>query len=323
MRYFSAEYFEKLSNICCQYVLDNYDYCYLTAMHTKNRLIGAQTIIAGMSYSRNGIVDTKLVDTINFSSSSQDLYYDFQHIKKAVGEGKQQIKTCIINIGYYALYWDLSCSKNESWKIKKTHYPILGMAHHYQVVEEQDMMQNVVYDKSIFQGNWLREFVCEWTEGFFQDESTYYGSLKTRENDNPFGLEKIIWHTLPEDTKRRIAIQKANDHNRLKVHEHTRQENENLMREMTEYLFQHQITPVFLILPFTAYYNDHINKEYKKGIVSLLEELPYPVELLDMNDYLDIFDDSDFLDPEHLNLSGALKATELLNEFLNFIADEK
>lgn len=321
MRYFSAEYFSQLWNIASQYILNNYDYCYLSAMHTKNRVTGAKTIIAGMSYTRNGIVDANLADTINFSSSSQDLYYSFQHIKKAVDEGKQKIETCIINIGYYSLYWDLSYSKHESWKIKSTHYPILGKAHHCSIEGVYDRWENVVYDKNIFKGNWLREFACEWAENFFQEESTYYGSLKTRESDS--GLGKI-WNALPEDVRRKVAALRTYDHHRLKVHEHTRQENADLLKEITEYLFQRQITPVFLIMPFTTYYNELINKEYKEDILSLLEELPYPVEFLDMNDYLDMFDNNfDFLDDEHLSLQGALRATDLLSEFLNLIADEK
>lgn len=319
MKYFSAEYFENLWVIASQYVMNNYDYCFLTSMHTKNRIIGTKNIIAGMSYTRNGIIETNLADTINFSSASQDLYFDFEHIKKAVEEGKQRIETCIINFGYYALYWDLSFSKNESRKIKKTQYPIFGKAHHLQITEELDMMQEVVYDRKMFAGDWVREFVSEWAIGFFMEESAYYGRLKTREDDALFGLGKRPWNTLPEDTKNAIANQVANDHNHFKVYEHTKKENENLIREIAEYLIQHQITPVFLILPFTTYYNDYIDTQYKEDIVSLLEELPYQVEFLDMNDYLDMFDDSDFLDSEHLNLQGALKATELLKAYLQLI----
>lgn len=51
----------------------------------------------------------------------------------------------------------------------------------------------------------------------------------------------------------------------------------------------------------------------------ILEDLPYPVEFLDMNDYQEVFGDSDYLDSDHLNLQGALKATNLLNEFIKTI----
>lgn len=323
MKYFSKEYFEKLWSIANQYILDNYDYCYLKAMHEKNRTIGAKTIIAGMSYARNGIVETYLEDAINFSSASQDLYFNFEHIKKAVEEGNQKIKTCIINFGYYAMYWDLSHAKNVSCIIKKAHYPVLGKAHHYSIDEDYDMMQNIKYDKSIFKGNWVREFVNEWADGFFREEPTYYGSLKTREDDNQLGVKKIPWNVLSADTKKGLASQIVSSQNRIKIHEHTRQENEQLLKEMVEYLYQNHITPIFLILPFTTYYNEYIDKEYKEGIISLLEELPYPVEFLDMNDYPDNFDDTDFLDAEHLNLRGALKATAFLIEYLSLIKSSK
>ena len=321
MKYLSTEYFEELQNIAVKYVMYNYDYCYLDAMHEKNRTIGARTIIAGSSHAMNGIVESGLEgEVINFSISSQDLYFDFQNIKKAVEEGGQKIETCVISIGYYMMYQDLSYSKMMSYLIPTVYYPLLGKTHHYQISEEFDRMKDIEFDRNMFADKWIREFVDDWAKGVFMEEPTYYvRGLKTRENNNILGLKKVIWNTLSDDEKREVAIQRTDDHNRLKAHTHSRQENAILVREMVEYLIQHDIVPVFLIFPFTTYYNAYIDREYKTDIEMILEDLPYPIEYLDMNDYQGMFDDSDFLDSDHLNLQGALKATNFLDDFLKMV----
>ena len=219
------------------------------------------------------------------------MYFDFEHIKKVVEEGRQKIEICVIDFGYYQMYQDLSYSKGWSGLIPKVYYPLLGKSHHYQGKEEFDRMQAINFDRDMFAEKWVREFADHWTKGVFMEESTFYGSLKTRENNSLLRLNNVIWHTLSEDGKRDVAIQRTDEHNKLKTYEHTR------------------------------HYNTYIDQEYKADIKKILEDLPYPVEFLDMNDYQDMFDDSDFLDSDHLNLQGASKATGLLNDCLKIVRE--
>ena len=323
MKYFSKEYFNELTNIAIKYVMHNYDYNYLAAMHEKNRTVGTKTIIAGSSHAMNGIVESGIEGgVINFSISSQDLYFDFRHIKKAVEEGRQKIEICIINIGYYMMYWDLSYSKVMSYLVPAVYYPLFKDSHHYQIAEEFDMLKDIEYDREMFADMWIREFVDHWAKGVFMEMSSYYGEgLITREDSNILGVEKVNWNALSDAEKRDVAIERTNDHNSLNTYEHTRRENVILVGEMVEYLIQHDIMPAFVIFPFTKYYNAYIDKEYRMDIEKILQDLPYPVEFLDMNDYQEMFDDSDYLDSDHLNLQGALKATSLLNDFLKIVRE--
>ncbi|MCM1154685.1 MAG: hypothetical protein NC489_27790 [Ruminococcus flavefaciens] len=324
MKYFSEEYFDGLKDIALQYTFNNYDYCYLRTMHEKNRREGTKTIIAGSSHAMNGVINENISGgCINFSISSQDIYFDFQHIKKAVEEGRQRIEHCIINIGYYMLYQDLSFSKVMSYLIPSVYYPLFGNAHHYEMQREYDMYSKLKIAEGGGYSTGLLKKVCEeWSEGFFLEEPSYYGSMKTRENNNIFGLKKIIWNTLTEEEKERAAIERTNDHNRLKQHEQSRIENGKIVSEMIEYLYAHSIIPIFVIFPFTAWYNRYIDKDYKADIFQLLDRIPFPVEFLDMNDYEGIFCDADFLDTDHLNKQGALKATELLNKYIEILKQE-
>ena len=48
-------------------------------------------------------------------------------------------------------------------------------------------------------------------------------------------------------------------------------------------------------------------------MLQFLEQLPYQIDFLDMNE-LNIFEEEDFIDADHLNCHGALKATQAVND---------
>ena len=137
------------------------------------------------------------------------------------------------------------------------------------------------------------------------------------------GIKKVIWNTLSGEEKWDIALERTNGHNRFKQYKETCIENRTLIGEMTEYLDKHNITPFFVFFPFAELYNKQIDPSYKTELLDALESLPYSVEFLDMNDYKGIFDDSDFMDADHLNMQGAVKVTEFLNEFMKILGGGK
>lgn len=317
MENFLGQYFVDLQQIAVHFLLSNYDYCYLDAMHEKNRKVGSKIIVAGSSHAMNGIVESELPKgTINFSISSQDLYFDFLNIKKALEEGKQQIENCIINIGYYMIYQDLSLSKTMDYLMYSVYGPLFGDTHNYQGENKIDLWSSYKKFEITYSKELLQKLCTEFSRGFFQGEGSYYGSLKAREQNNLLLANGIIWQNLSEEEKHVYAQKRAADHNRLRKHFESRKENGKIVQQMTKYLQENGIKPIFTIFPFTRFYNYYIDEEYKKDIFSLLDSLPYEVEFLDMNDYLDIFDDDDFLDTDHLNLTGVRKASKLLNDFI-------
>lgn len=317
MENFIGQYFVDLQQIALHYLLSNYDYCYLDAMHEKNRKLGSKTIIAGSSHAMNGVVEAELPEgTINFSISSQDLYFDFLNIKKAVEEGKRQIENCVINIGYYMMYQDLSLSKTLEHLMYRVYGPLFGDTHNYQGEKNVDLWSAYKKFEAVYSEQLIQRLCLEFGRKFFEEESSYYGSLKVREENNLLRANGIIWKNLSEEQKHIYAQKRATDHNRLKKHLSSRKENGIIVQEMTQYLHKKEIKPIFTIFPFTRFYNYYIDEEYKKDIFSLLDSLPYEVEFLDMNDYIDMFEDEDFLDTDHLNLTGAKKASKLLNDFI-------
>ena len=129
MGYGDSGYFENLQRICLNYLLNNYDLCYLSAMHLKNRSIGADTVVVGSSHAMNGIIENEMTfveNVIQFSISSQDIYFDYEHVKKAVSEMKKPIRRCLVNLGYYMLYQDLSLSTRLRMLISSVYLNLFG-----------------------------------------------------------------------------------------------------------------------------------------------------------------------------------------------------
>ncbi|WP_026517152.1 hypothetical protein [Butyrivibrio sp. MC2021] len=325
MRYYDNEYFNKWSDLALQYLSNNYDLCYLRAMHEKNRTEGADTIIVGSSHAMNGIneLDLKAAGkTIQFSISSQDLFFDFMHIKKAFTEGKYMPKRCLINLGYYMMYQDLSKAEQVKKLIPRVYLNLFGEngRHNYFDATIVDPLSVIKYDEDMFPPPMVKYWCEFWSSRAIWENGTYYSNIITRKNNNIFGIKKIDWNNLSVTEKTSIAIDRTeNGHNKHVKHEETHKENIAIVRDMVEFLHDHGVIPLFFITPYTRYYNEYIYKGYKEDIFKTLDSLDLPVELFDMNDYQDVFFDEDFLDSDHLNDAGAQKATEMLNSYLELL----
>lgn len=317
------ENLEDIQRICLNYLYGNYDLCYLSAMHHKNRDFGADTIIVGSSHAMNGIIENELTsagEVIQYCISSQDLYYDFEHIKRAVLEMKKPIQRCLINLGYYMFYQDLSLSKMVREIISTVYLNLFGETkyHNWPEAEKKDPFSNISFDEEMYQREWIQN-VCEvWSEQAVLEQSSYYGNLLTRENNNMLGVKKVQWGALSDADRRIYADNRViNGHNKHIMHIKTREENDEILYEMVKYLSDNNIKTYFFITPYTYEYMSRIDPRYKEDIFKTLSDLPYQVEFFDMNDVSQEFDDYDFIDSDHLNLQGAHKATALLNSFIS------
>lgn len=318
MQSLSDEQLIELRRYATRYCLLNYDYCYLSAMHHKNKLDGTDTLIVGSSHAMNGVVEECFERRpINFSISSQDIFYAYEHIKKAVKEGKRKIENCIIDLGYYVLYQDVSRSKNIGKAlIPRVYVPLFGEPHHYSESTDYDMLQMLSYDETKYSKELVQEVCSQWAQADMLKEPTFYGNRRSRERNSRCFLEGKIWNSLSEEEREQIAVARTTNHNYLRKYEATRTENIAIMQEMTKFLTEQSVRVIFVIFPFTDYYNMYIDSMYKAEIYDLLDGFEYPVEFLDMNEF-QMFDNQDFVDADHLNYQGAEKASRILNAFLN------
>jgi hypothetical protein len=322
MKYREVAYFENIKDICVSYLYKNYDLCYLKAMHTKNANDGADTIIVGSSHAMNGIIESNLRnmgDVIQFSTSSQDFFYDYQHVKLAIQQRKKKIKCCIINFGYYMLYQDLSKSKLLEPIVTRIYMNLFGenCSHNLKNAQRCEPFSLLNFAKEMYPENAIRELCEFWCEKAMLEQATYYGELMSREQTNMLGVQKVIWDQMTPLEKKEYATQRTIDgHNKLIKYTESRNENVTILNDMVRLLNDNGIRIVFCVMPYTKYYNDLIDKRYKAEIFNVLDAMKYPVEFFDLNEYSDDFDDNDFMDSDHLNFKGANKATALLDQLL-------
>ena len=322
MNYRDAAYFDGVRQLSVQYLYKNYDYCFLSSMHEKNRLQGADTIIVGSSHAMNGIIEKELYragEVISFCVSSQDLFYSFEHVKKAVACAKRPIQRCMINLGYYTLHWDLSKSEAVRGMIPRTYLNLFdeSCTHHYNEAQRLDLFADLDYDKQMYPKDAIVPFVKNWSSQVMIEQSSFYGELLKREDNNIFGVQKVAWNSVSEDVKLDYVKNRLeNGHNRHIKYKDTRQENGMILRNKVSFLTEHKIKSYFFITPYTKMYMEMIEPKYRPDIFEALDTLDVPVEFLDMNFYADIFTDLDFLDSDHLNLVGAHKATAVLNGYI-------
>lgn len=91
-KFLTDNYFNKLEQIAIQYVHNNYNYCYLKAMHEKNREIGTSTIVVGSSHAMNGVVEELFPneDVINFLYLRKIYIVTFSILKKQLEKEKSK-----------------------------------------------------------------------------------------------------------------------------------------------------------------------------------------------------------------------------------------
>lgn len=275
-----------------------YEFCYLESMHYFNSRQKTDTVITGLSYGINGL-ESRIIggNTLNLSMHSQDLYYDYLHIKHAV-KNSTSISQCIITLGYYSLYYDLSLSSSKE-KCISTYQPLFSDMHHMKKKLEGNL--SFQYSKEI------RGFVHQ----FFEEDRAYYGKAILREYTNPLLLSRGGWMNLTLSERDEIAFQLAEKHNKHLKYIETYKENVKILNDIFALLNENNIRIIVAILPFSKEYMSYINPCYKESIIQNLEESIYDVEFIDMNEE-DIFSESDMLDSDHLNLEGAIKASLII-----------
>jgi len=188
--------------------------------------------------------------------------------------------------------------------------------HHHKTDQIYNLWKDIDYDRTLYSDELVKTLCKEWSRGVFLEQSSYYGFLKSREQNSMLPMSGIDWKQLDDEKRTEFAKKRTAVHNHMIKYQATREESGQLIREMSEYLYDRNIRIIFLIMPFTEYYNRYINQSFKEDIYQLLDHLEVPVELLDMNDLDHVFDHGDFLDTDHLSLEGARKASRLLADYL-------
>ncbi len=258
-------------------VIEGLDYKILD-MLGRNKING---IITGLSYAEVGIKESINNDFINFSFSSQDLYYDFLLIKYLFNfkQVKDNLRYVIINMGYYSFDYDMTKTNARN------------RIHRY-----------IDYFKDYHNNHNFIEL--DIIRAFYEKGITFQGYI-----DMNRLKEEIILDL--NDTKGIYEAQK----NSSMDYEATRNENEKILEQYILFLKENDIVPIIVVCPTSTYYRENFNINRKNIFYNILDKLKdkYSFQVVDYFDS-DLFKDDDFWDYSHLNGKGAEKFTQILKE---------
>lgn len=262
-------------------VIEGLDYKILDMLR-RNKING---IITGLSYAEVGIKEDINDNFINFSFSSQDLYYDFKLIKYLFNfkQVKDNLKYVIINMGYYSFDYDMTKTNARNRIHRYSNY--FEDYHNNESLMERDIIRSF-YEKGIT----FKEYI----------------------DMNKLKEETIL--TL-NDSKGIYEAQK----NSSMDYEVTRKENEKILEEYIVFLKENSIVPIIAICPTSKYYRDNFNINKRNIFYNILDRLKYKYNF-QVVDYFDsdLFEDDDFWDYSHLNGKGAEKFTKILKEAIQW-----
>ncbi len=294
---------------------NNYDYYYLEALHERftSNPRNLETLILGLSYGVDGIDNDALPGCYNFAMHSQDAYYDYRHVDKILSCDESNVMTCIICFGYYSLFYDLSLSTVNGFKVYNTYYPLFGDIHNLRENKEIDSIEAFHRDNPLPGQNLEKRCLAHC---FFDEVGyNYYSQYKERFWWTPFETKASCYQELSEYEKDLFARHRAFQHNKYFKYTHTYMENIQILVRLFHLLRDRAVRICVCIMPFTRHYLGYISPLFKKGMIDLLDQIDVSVDFLDLNE-MDVWCDEDFHNTDHLSLVGAKKSTEVLAEVL-------
>lgn len=297
-----------------QYMLSaEYGYYYLRNRLKKACSDKCTTLIFGSSYGIHGIYDANTEIVANLSGIAQDLFCHLKLYEKCVrvrhGNGLGDV---IILAGYYLLYDDLSYAGEYAALMERVYEPLIQDSHHFRSLHttpQQRAILNLpeITEEQIQYGEIL-------VDAFF-DENNFFNRIMRCEDHRVDLLQGEDWKKISRENRMKMAETRAEQHNQLLKNGAVFQENCELMESMLKQTEKQRSKVWVIIPPFTKEYLLFLNQDMKESLLSVIENFSYTVDYVDLNT-TDFFEDSDFLDMDHLNGQGAIKMTNILSAIL-------
>ena len=266
----------------------------------KKNVANADTLVTGMSYSRNALIPEYLHGRVcNISNSSQDLYYDYRNFCDAY-ERNQGLKRLIIGLAPYSLRYDLSLTRNPNEIIRLYYYYSL-----FHDCHNNQQMKNELTKYDV----WLQKCNELFGNHFLE---TIYEAVKSEEV-----LEGEFKGYSTFDEKQITAAEREQMHAKYnKPYEKTVVENKKILRDYIADALGKEMKVCMFIPPYSMWYKNNWKEEYLSELRLYLNELKtdYEFEIIDLAD-MDLPDDC-FGDYAHVNRIGAIMISNRVNEFL-------
>ena len=296
----------------------HYYYNYLKHCLMYSAADNVDTITVGNSYTLLGIdTDILNLDAKSLSMHSQDLYYSFMMAKTAI-TNNPNINKCIIGICPFLFYHDLSkgTKKPSETMISQLYYPLLNDIHNSKIKNFKKLTSLADYEfdnilKDIFNLKLVENF---FKQTLYANYPSYYNHLRNVNRNTSFAELDLA-------ERQSVGFVRAGAHNKLLKYPSTKEYNTNVFNNFMNFLKQNSVIPIFVAFPQTSWYSDHLSEPYAKEFDELILDLTqkHNFHVLNLQKEPYIFDDSDFIDSDHLNAKGQKKATNYLNDFISNI----
>jgi len=242
----------------------------------------------------------------NLSLPFQDIYYDLLLARTAI-TSCSSIKYVFAGGGLYYFHSDLSRNKVERDSlINKVYYPLFHDAHNWSSPNEEKTQQHELYDQE--QMGLLLFFTQ-----YLKNNGEYFHKNNKR-SDNKVEYEKgkdIEWHKRSPEQRNEWGRLRATAHNKnLKFHE-SYNENIQYVNNFVEYCNSKNIKFIFLLFPQTDSYLRHLSFELREEFVKAINRIEEDFYFIDLSQKVN-YQESDFVDMDHLGDSGAEKTCNFL-----------
>ena len=288
----------ELQNLAYKYYKENTEYLYLkyAVNEWKDEVDNSKdvTLVLGSSYSRNAIDPGCFGNMLNCSVGGEDLYYSGLLYDK-LRKGGVNIKTLFLFLGYYGLFQELRKEVNCRDVIEDILEPVI-----------MDAPMNNALNSSVYSGH--KEEIAELAYEIQKKKRYYYNDSNTR-------ISHVLikggrWASYPDEEKVEEGRGRAYAHNKMEKYTESYETNIRLFDEFAGKLKDDGVRLVVVIPPFSEHYVRFISKTMKEGLLSFLKDRK--TEYIDYND-IDLFDENDFVDMDHLNGRGAYKFSRHLS----------
>lgn len=303
--------YEKFYDYSVKKYMENYDFYHLKYSLKKALEPNVESIVVGSSYALFGVEESIINSPfVNLALASQDLYYGTL-IGQHVINNNNNIKNVFIGTGYYYFYNDLSLTQGgELMRIADVYYPIFSDLHN---CKELPLSQKtILYEEEMFD---VERIVDSFCSAFYEERNGRY-FIAGRDR---FELRMVLrgawnqkWFELEDNLQEEAAFERANSHNKAIKYVDSYKENVEILNSFVKFCNERKVNVYLLSFPSTKYYKKYLLKDYKESYLSAIKLIDGKLKFIDFND-LDIFNNTDFVDMDHLDRSGAIKISQYIN----------
>lgn len=292
--------------------MENYDFYYLKYSLKKALEPATESIAVGSSYARFGIEESLLNGScVNLALSSQDVYYACL-ISRYVISNNPGIKKVFLGTSYYYFYSDLSLTQgDDSMRVAEVYYPLLGDKHNCRILPISQ--KSALLDNEIFDIEQIVDFFCN--DLFKNFKGKYFSSIINRFHlrMNLAEAGKRKWSELDVSSQKKSAYERAQLHNKCMKYSDSYNENKDTLQSFVAFCKENKVKVCVIAFPHTRFYKEYLSRDFKESYMSALDAIQGEIQLIDFND-TDLFTDEDFVDMDHLDKSGSIKISNLINE---------